>query len=65
MIYPVLFYNSFDFFYQIWPAHFIHFFEKNEKCKVILEEVYYMINDITVKFNNNYDFLISSQNYYT
>jgi hypothetical protein len=31
--------------------------QKNEKFKAILK-VYYMLNDIIVKINNNYDFLI-------
>jgi hypothetical protein len=28
---------------------------KNKKFKIILK-VYYMLNDITLKINNNYDF---------
>jgi hypothetical protein len=38
---------------------FIFFCEKNEKLKVTFK-VYYMLNNITTKISNNYDFLNKS-----
>jgi hypothetical protein len=47
-------YNSFDFLLSLTDLSY-SFFIKNEKFKIILK-IYYMLNDIILKINNNYDF---------
>jgi hypothetical protein len=52
----ILIYNSFDFFLvSLIDSSYSKFLRKNEKFEAILK-IYYMINDITVKINNKYDF---------
>ena len=51
----VLIYNSFDFFVKFDRLVLFIFLAKMENFKVILT-VYYMLDYITVKINNIYDF---------
>jgi hypothetical protein len=52
----VLIYNSFDFFVaSLIDSSYSKFLRKNEKFEAILK-IYYMINDITVKINDKYEF---------
>jgi regulator of sigma D len=54
----VLNYISFDFFCAIFDRLVLfNVFAKNKKFKAIFK-VYYMLNNVTAKINNNYDFLI-------
>jgi hypothetical protein len=48
-------YNLFAFFLTRLIDSFYSFFWKKEKYKVIFN-VNYMLNNITIKFNNNYKF---------
>jgi hypothetical protein len=50
-------YNSLEFFVACLTGPSIQFFfcEKNEKFKAAFK-VYYILNNITSKINNNYDF---------
>lgn len=48
-------YNLFDFFLTRLIDSFYSFFWKKEKYKVIFN-VNYMLNNITIKFHNNYKF---------
>jgi hypothetical protein len=50
-------YNPFDFFAKFDRLVLLIFLQKNEKIKFLFK-IYYMLNNIMVKINNNYDFLI-------
>jgi uncharacterized membrane protein len=54
----VLIYNSFNFFMvSLIDSSYSKFLRKNEKFEAILK-IYYMLNDITVKINDKYDFFL-------
>jgi hypothetical protein len=52
--FSILNYNSFDFLSNLVGLSYSIFFVKNRKLKTILK-VYYMLNNIGVKINNNYE----------
>jgi hypothetical protein len=54
-------YNLFDFYTKFDLLVLFIFFVKKEKFNG-MPKMYYIINDIIVKLNNNYDFLIRRAN---